>query len=206
VKNFSILLILVSFLTALAYPANAQLNERTHHDVDYSLEDKSCFDVNRAYERMNNSGRWSTTTYWLYPDKTKKLASHIIYFDRRRFQQNDSANWANHERTPVRLTIDSNTNQPIFVDCRFEGIQTMRGEPARYYSAKWQKNGATAAIEIWISEVSQMFVENILHYRKRPDWFDVSNVLQTMDFDRSHAIELGIWGISQCRSPLLPSA
>ncbi|MGV1867600.1 MULTISPECIES: hypothetical protein [unclassified Rhizobium] len=182
------LVVLVTSMMAAEFAAIAEEDDRATRDANTTLEDNSCEVVNRAYDKMVNTGRWSTDSFWLYPNGNTVLFLHTVYFDRRRFSQRDGQGWLNHERL-VRSSIDPSRNTSVFRACEFHGVETVRGEPAFFFTADWQREKETASIEIWISKASGRFVENILHYRPKLAWSDVSDVWQTMDYDRAHAVD-----------------
>jgi hypothetical protein len=188
-QKIAVVTVLFGLVITPAFPTQGRENERTIHEVNTGMEDKSCSEVNRAYDSMNNSGRWSTDVFWLYPNGNTELYLHTVFFDRRRFEQRDGSMWSNHERLPLRLRNDSISRKPIFTACQSHGVQTVRGESALFFTADWQKENVTASIEIWISTSSGKFVKTVLHYQPKLTWSDVSDVVQTMDFDRSTLVE-----------------
>ncbi|KAA0699837.1 hypothetical protein DTW90_10920 [Neorhizobium sp. P12A] len=54
-------------------PAWGAANERTMRSLEVIREDKSCYGVNRAYEKMHNSGRFTSNIYEVTPNDGRRL-------------------------------------------------------------------------------------------------------------------------------------
>jgi hypothetical protein len=164
VRGFFALPIFIASMTLSVLPAWPG-DDRTTRDPSIGLEDKSCYDLNRAYERLNNSGRMTSNIYELYPNGNTRLFLQARVIDRRFFEKIEEGPWKGYPRLPIHTTIDALTGLPVLTACQYQGVETVIGEPALRYAADWRRNGWEASLDAWVSSASGKIVKTVSHYR-----------------------------------------
>ncbi|PZM12088.1 hypothetical protein [Rhizobium tubonense] len=188
VRGFFALPIFIASMTLSVLPAWPG-DDRSTGDPNIGLEDKSCYDLNRAYERLNNSGRMTSNIYELYPNGNTRLFLQARVIDRGFFEKIEESPWNGYPRLPIHTTIDALTGLPVLTSCQYQGVETVLGEPALRYAAGWRRSGWEASLDAWVSSASGRIVKTVSHYRQGMAEFSFPVALQTMDYERSHAIE-----------------
>ncbi|MBB3647869.1 hypothetical protein FHX14_004087 [Rhizobium sp. BK619] len=164
-------------------------DSRSSHLRALDGEDKSCYAVNRAYENMHNSGRYSFTISELRAD-----GHPIPYMEARArdgifYSRIENGVWNEDRRFPIRTPLDANSGLPIFTSCKELEDSHTEGEPAFHYSAHWRRYKWSAAIDIWISKTSGQFIKTISRYDQGAGEMPFPVAVQIMDYDRAHAVK-----------------
>lgn len=178
----------ISLLGTLAtFPASAA------SDPDYlppnsPLEDKSCFAVNLAYQKMHSTGRFTSTIYALMPDGKTPLFATVRAMDAFIYYQADGSDWKKRPRV-VRTQFDERTGRPIFTSCIATGLERIEGKSVLHYYALWSRLTWNGPIEIWIEQNSDKIIKTLTHFDSHPDDFPFPVAIQIMDYNRDHAIK-----------------
>ncbi|TCR78702.1 hypothetical protein [Rhizobium sp. BK376] len=175
----------------LRTPANlgSVQSERTTRAPEGPYEDKSCYDVNRAYESTHDAGRHLSKIYGVPPDGPPKLRQELQAMDGYIFARSGSGIWKRSKRTVVRTTLDDRTGQPIFTACRYQGVEDINGEHALRYWALWRRHGWEAFVNVWISKSSGRNVQVLSHYRQGLGESSYPVELETESYDRGTVLE-----------------
>ena len=75
-----------------------------------ALEDKSCFAVNRAYEKMHNSGRFGSKIYQLMSTGDAELYSEFRIVDGYYYDKSGYGAWKGGWRVPLRTPFDDKSS------------------------------------------------------------------------------------------------
>jgi len=178
----------ISILGAMVAISASAASDPDYRPSNNPLEDRSCFAVNRAYEKMHNSGRDSTNIYALMPDGKMALFATIRAIDAFIYYQADGSDWRKHSRI-VRTQFDERTHLPIFTGCFETGLERTDGKLAVHYYALWSRLTWKGPIEIWVDRSSGEMIKTLTHFDSHPDDFPFPVAIQTMDYDRDHAIK-----------------
>ncbi|NKL06630.1 hypothetical protein [Rhizobium leguminosarum] len=178
------------FLTLLQITAaHSAEDSRSSRLRAHDGEDASCYAVNRAYEDMHNSGRYSFTISELQEDGHLRLYMEGRAIDGIFYSRIENGIWESDWRLPIRTSLDANSGLPVFTSCKaLEDSQTEE-EPAFHYSARWHRYQWGAAIDIWISKTSGRFIKTISRYDKGAGEMPFPVAVQVMDYNRAHAIK-----------------
>ncbi|WP_145965008.1 hypothetical protein [Rhizobium leguminosarum] len=163
-------------------------DSRSSHLRALNGEDKSCYAVNRAYENMHNSGRFSFTISELQEDGHLRPYMEARAIDDVFYSRIENGVWDEDKRLPIRTPLDANSGLPIFTSCKEIGDSQTEGEPAFHYSAHWRRYKWSAAIDIWISKASGKFIKTISRYDQGAGEMPFPVAVQIMDYDRAHAM------------------
>ncbi|OWO92558.1 hypothetical protein B5E41_22675 [Rhizobium esperanzae] len=170
--------------TAIVYGAE----DSRSSDLAFNGEDKSCYAVNRAYENMHNSGRYSYTISELQEDGHLKLAEEGRVIDNVIYSRMENGVW-DEDRRPIRTPLDADSGVAVFTSCKELGDSQTEEGLAFHYSAHWHRSKWSAAIEIWISKTSGKFIKTIMHYDQGARELLLPVAVQIMDYDRAHAVK-----------------
>ncbi|MBX5008770.1 hypothetical protein [Rhizobium lentis] len=174
-------------LTKVATAYGAEDSRSSH--LAFSGEDKSCYAVNRAYENMHNSGRYSYTLSELQEDDRLRPYMEVRAIDGVVYSRIENGVWDEDKRLPIRTPLDANSGLPVFTSCIELGDSQTEEGLALHYSAYWHRYKWSAAIEIWISKTSGKFIKTVSRYDRGAGEMPFPVAVQIMDYDRAHAIK-----------------
>ncbi len=177
----------ISILGAMVAVSASAASDPDYRPANNPLEDKSCFAVNRAYEKMHNSGRYSTNTYALMPDGKTPLFATVRAIDAFIYYEANGMGWKKQPRI-VRTQFDERTHLPIFTDCSETGLERADEKLAVHYYALWSRHTWKGPIEVWIDRSSGKMIKTLVHFDSHPDDFPFPVAIEIMDYDRDHAI------------------
>ncbi|WP_141504742.1 hypothetical protein [Rhizobium sp. L9] len=173
------------FLTKVATVYGAE-DSRSSHQA-FNGEDKSCYAVNRAYENMHNTGRYSYTLSELQEDGHLRPYVELRVIDNVVYTKWENGVWDENKRLPIRTPLDAHSGLPVFTSCKVLGDSQTEEGLAFHYSAHWHRYKWSAAIEIWISKTSGKFIKTIMRYDQGAGELPFPVAVQIMDYDRAHA-------------------
>ncbi|WP_183703525.1 hypothetical protein [Rhizobium sp. BK049] len=174
-------------LTKTATAHSAEGSRSSH--LAFNGEDKSCYAVNRAYENMHNSGRYSYTLSELQEDGHLRPYVEVRAIDNLVYYKIENAGWGEERRLPIRTPLDADSGLPVFTSCKELGDSQTEEGLAFHYSAHWHRYKWSAAIEIWISKTSGKFIRTIMRYDQGAGELPFPVAVQIMDYDRAHAMK-----------------
>ncbi len=145
--------------------------------------------VNRAYENMHNSGRYSYTLSELQEDGHLRPYMEVRAIDNVIYSRMENGVWDEDRRLPIRTPLDASSGLPVFTSCKQLGDSQTEEGLAFHYSAYWHRGKWSAAIEIWISKTSGKFIKTIMRYDQGAGELLVPVAVQIMDYDRAHAMK-----------------
>ncbi|MBX5143265.1 hypothetical protein HJB79_31650 [Rhizobium lentis] len=170
-----------NFLIKIA-TAHGPEDSRSSHQA-FNGEDKSCYAVNRAYENMHNSGRYSYTLSELQEDGHLRPYVELRVIDNVVYSRWENGVW-NENKRPVRTPLNADSGLPVFTSCKELGSSQPEEGLAFHYSANWHRYKWSAAIGIWISKTSGKFIKTIMRYDKGAGELPFPVAVQIMDYDK----------------------
>ncbi|WP_143540237.1 hypothetical protein [Rhizobium chutanense] len=169
--------------------AHGAEDRRSSYLQAFNGEDKSCYAVNRAYENMHNSGRYSYRISELQEDGHVRPYVELRVIDNVVYSRRENGVWDEKKRLPIRTPLDADSGLPVFTSCKELGDSQTEEGLAFHYSAHWHRSKWSAAIDIWISKTSGKFIKTISRYDQGAGEMPFPVAVQIMDYDRAHAMK-----------------
>jgi hypothetical protein len=151
-------------------------------DAATETADRSCDEVEHAYEAFRNSDSFVTKIYQVSPNAGPRLHLEWQRIQGNSFIRVDNGLWRREASRANPGTDDQKDSRATFSDCRLQDSEDLHGEPTKRYAARWERNGWVATVHVWIGNQSGKFVKVISQYKDGHAEFDFPVALQTISY------------------------
>jgi hypothetical protein len=144
-------------------PVFANFDDPRTHGADSRQMGKnpSCEEVNRAYMRTVNSGRYIRRFYERRPDGVELYVGEHKYADERLYHRFFEKPWR-EARRPFVTTVTA--AGPIFWDCRQLEDEVVYRVPSKHFRGHWRRGERSGYAEVWIGKQDGRFTRTLRRF------------------------------------------
>ncbi|KKX29238.1 hypothetical protein [Rhizobium sp. LC145] len=169
-------------------PVFANFDDPRTHGADSRQvgENPACEEVNRAYMRTANSGRYIRRFYELRSNGVETYIGLEKFADERIYSRFFDKPWREAPR-PFLTTMTA--AGPVIWDCRQLEDEVVYRIPSKHFRGHWRRGKKSAYTEIWIGKEDGRFTRTLRRFdASTPGPWGLQNVIEEFDYGRDFPI------------------